>query len=101
MSFDDLVASDATPKKKEVKIKLGDKTYSFTATEVTYLQRLNLASISQSGGDPFTQLIVFSIVDEHGKHMSLAQAQALADEHAEALFVAASEVNTQSDKEKN
>lgn len=101
MSFDALKAADVTPKKKEVKIKVGENTYKFTAKEIPYLQRLHLASIQQSGGDAFTQLIVYSVVDEAGKHMTLEQASGLSSEHAEVFFVAASEVNAQEVKEKN
>jgi hypothetical protein len=101
MSFDALKAADVTPKKKEVKIKVGENTYKFTAKEIPYLQRLHLASIQQSGGDAFTQLIVYSIVDQDGKHMSVDQANGLSPEHAEAFFVAASEVNAQGQEEKN
>jgi len=101
MSFDALKAADVTPKKKEVKIKVGETTYKFTAKEIPYLQRLHLASIQQAGGDAFTQLIVHSIVDEKGAHMSIDQANALSKEHAESFFVAASEVNAQEAGEKN
>lgn len=101
MSFDALTAADVTPKIKEVPITVGDKTYKFTAHEIGYLQRLHLSSIQRSGGDPFTQLIVYSIKDESGKHMTVNQAIQLPDDAAEKFFVAASEVNNQEVDEKN
>ena len=101
MSFDALKASDVTKKSEEVKIKIGDKEYKFQANEIGYLQRLNLATLQKSGGDSFTQLIVYSITDENGFHMTLEQARALHDDHAEAFFVAAAKVNRQEDGPKN
>lgn len=101
MSFDALKASDVTTKKQSVDIKVGDKSFHFTAKEISYLQRLHLASIQQSGGDVFSQMIVYSIVDEDGKHMSMQQARQLASEHAETFFLAASQVNAQEEAEKN
>lgn len=101
MSFDALKAADVTAKKKEVVIQVGENSYVFTATEISYMQRLNLAAIQHAGGDAFTQLMIYSIVDADGRHMSAQQANALAPEHAEKLFVAATEVNQQDTTEKN
>lgn len=100
MSFDEL--KSATAKKVEkVTIESGDKKFYFTANEITYIQRLHLASIQQAGGDALTQMIVYSIKDEQGRHMTLAQAEQLADEPAQAFFMAASKVNAGEEAEKN
>lgn len=101
MSFDALVNSNLNAKKKDISFEVAGKKVSFTANEISYLQRLNLSVIQQSGGDAFTQLVVYSIKDEQGKHMTFEQAQGLSEEHAQAFFVAASEVNKQETEEKN
>ena len=101
MSFDELKKSDYSPKKKEISIKVGDKELKFVATECTYLQRLHLAAIQQSGEDSYSQLIVYSITDEQGKHMTSSQAQSLSPEHQEIFFVAAASVNSQLEEKKS
>src|SRR5690606_29729571 len=93
MSFDELLNSDYTPKREEVIIKSGDKEYKFFANEISYLQRINLSSIQHVGGDSYTHLVMYSIADEDGKHMTLEQASKLPPEYAEKLFVAAAKVN--------
>lgn len=100
MSFDDLKKADVTPKREEIKIKSGDKDLVFYANEISYLQRLNLAGIQATGGDSYSQLVVYSITDQDGKHMTIEQAQGLSDEHAEIFFVAAAKVNNQDAKKK-
>jgi hypothetical protein len=100
MSFDALKKSDVTKKTKDVLLKVGDVEYKFKANEISYLQRLNIASAQANGGDPFSLLLVYSIVDQDGNHMTVEQAQALDSSHAEALFLAASEVNKTEDKKK-
>lgn len=101
MSFDILKSTDVRRKTKEVKISVNGNDYTFFAKEITYLQRLHLASLQQAGSDVFSQLVVYSITDVDGKHMTTQQAEALAPEHAEILFVAASDVNKPESVEKN
>lgn len=93
MSFDALKSSDITRKIKDIEIKVGENTLKFQAKEISYLQRMHIAHAQKSGGDPFVQLLVYSIVDEAGKHMSPEQAAQLSDIHALQFFTAASEVN--------
>lgn len=100
MSFDKLVDANVVKKSKEVVIKHKDGDLVFTANEISYAQRLQLAIIQNSGGDSFSQLVVFSIKDKDGNHMKLEQAQSLPEEYFQPLFVAASEVNAQG-SEKN
>ena len=93
MSFDELKAVDVTAKVKDIEIAVGEKTLRFKAKEISILQRMHIAQAQKNGGDPFVQLIVYSIVDEDGKHMTHAQASALADAHAVIFFAAAAEIN--------
>lgn len=101
MSFDVLKQSDVTRKKEEVKIKVGEKEYKFYANEIGYLDRLQLAAVSHTGGNGFTHLIVHSITDENGQKMTVDQANQLSPEHAELFFNAAAKVNKQEAQEKN
>lgn len=100
MSFDALVTTDCVPKKEEIKIKIKDTTLIFYANEISYLQRINLAAVQENGGDQYLQLIVFSITDQAGKHMSPDQARALPPEFQQIFFVAAAKVNSQPDEPK-
>lgn len=101
MSFSDIINSDVQRRKKEVVIKVGDKEHKFYANELTYPQRLSIAVIEKNGGDAFGQMILFSITDKDGAHMSLDQVSRLSDEHAASFFFAATEVNRVEDEEKN
>jgi hypothetical protein len=92
--FDDLFKSDVQPKTEEVKLKVGEKTLTFTANEISYLQRLHLSQLQSQGGEAFTQLIVYSITDADGQHMTREQANRLPSEYAEQLFIAATKVNS-------
>lgn len=101
MSFSELTNSNYAAKKEEVKITLGDKELVFHANEISYLQRLNLSAIQATGGDSYAQLVVYSITDQDGKHMTLDQATKLSPEHQEAFFIAAAKVNSaEEDKKK-
>lgn len=100
MSFDKLVGASVAKKSMEVVIKHPDGDLVFTANEISYAQRLQLAVVQNSGGDAFSQLVVFSIKDKDGNHMKLEQAQSLPEQYFQPLFVAASGVNAQ-DAEKN
>lgn len=93
MSFDALKASDVTRKTKDIDITVGENVYRFTAKEISAMQRMHMANVQKNGGDPFQQLIVYSITDPEGKHMTLEQAEKLDDVHALAFFSAAAEVN--------
>lgn len=99
MSFSELEKT-YTPKRETVTIKSGDRSLTFHANEISYLQRVHLGTIQSGGGDSYTQLVVYSITDEDGKHMTLEQAQKLSPEHAEKFFIAAAKVNSQEDTKK-
>lgn len=100
MSFAELKKSDYSQKTKEFVIEHSGKSFKFKAKELSFLQRLNLAAVQQGGGDTFTNLVVQSIVDEDGKHMTVDQAVSLPEEVQLKFFEMASEVN-KSDAEKN
>lgn len=100
-SFDEIVGSDVQKKKEEVVIKVGDKEHKFYANELTYPQRLNVAILQQSGGDSIAQMILFSITDKDGRHMSLDQIGKLSEEHAAAFFIAANSINSTEVAKKN
>lgn len=100
MSFDKLTDANVVKKSKEVVIKHHDGDLVFTANEITYSQRLQLAIIQNTGGDSFSQLVAFSIKDKDGNNMRLEQAQSLPEKYFHPLFIAASEVNAQGE-EKN
>lgn len=98
MSFDDLVKSDLARKSVPLVIKSGDKEIEFTANELTYPQRLQIAILQQNGGDSFSQLIVFSIKDKDGRSMTMSQAQSLPEEYFVKFFEAATKVNVVEEK---
>lgn len=100
MSFDKLIDANVVKKSKEVVIKHPDGDLVFTANEIPYAQRLQLAVIQNAGGDSLSRLVTLSIKDKDGNHMSLGQAQSLPEKYFQPLFVAATEVNAQGD-EKN
>lgn len=80
MSFDQLIDTSKTLKKKDFAIKKGDKTYKFSAHELSYTKKLKLAGVEASGGDAILNWIVLAIRDEDGKSMTLEQAEQLPDE---------------------
>lgn len=100
MSFAELQKSNYVAKKEEIIIRVDDRDLRFFANEISYLQRLNLASIQSNGGDSYSQLVVYSITDEDGKHMTAEQAQGLSPEHSEIFFLAAAKVNAQEEDKK-
>lgn len=100
--FDALFESNVQPKSEEVVIDANGKKITFTAKEISYLERLHLSALSTSGSSPYAQLITYSIVDADGNRMTLQQANSLPHEYAEKLFIAATKVNSQQVKtEKN
>lgn len=100
MSFEELAKSNYAPKTEEVKIKHGDKDFVFTANEISFLQRLNLSGLQSVGGDSYSQLVVYSIKDQDGRHMTLNQVQSLHPDIQEKFFVAAARVNSAEDAKK-
>lgn len=100
MSFAELAKDSYARKTKEVKVKTGGgKELVFTATEISYLQRVALGVLSAQGGDVYTQLIVYSIHDQDGKYMTLDQAAKLSPEHQEVFYLAALDVNKVEDSQ--
>lgn len=93
MSFEAIAKSDYTPKKKEINITVGDQTHIFYANEITHFQRLHVSTIQNQGGDAFSKLVVYSITDRDGKHMSEEQAASLSAEHAGLFFKEAAAIN--------
>lgn len=95
MSFDKLKKSSYSAKSQEVVIESGGDKITFHAKELSYLQRLDLSTIKESGGDFYSHLVVMSIVDQDGKHMTLDQCSSLDPEIQEKFFLAAAKVNAQ------
>jgi NAD-specific glutamate dehydrogenase len=100
MGFNDLIQAGYAAKKEEVLVTVGDKEVTFYANEITHLQRLNISVLQNSGADFYTQLVVYSITDENGQHMTKEQAAALPPEYAEKFFIAAAKVNAKDEQEK-
>lgn len=98
--FEELAKSDYAPKRKEVLIKHGEKSYTFHANELPYLQRIALYGTQSSGGDSFSQLVIASITDPDGKRMTMEQLRKLPEAIQEQFFVAAAEVNSQVEDKK-
>lgn len=101
MSFDKLIPQDARKKSKEVEFDVAGEKVFFTAHEISALDRIALAVLQQGDKNFVTGLVVASIVDQHGKKMSLEQASKLPDEIAAKFFAAAMEVNYADKTEKN
>lgn len=101
MSFDALKAADVSLRKKDIVIKVGESSYTFTAKEMTYLQRLHLSAVQNAGDDTFSQIIAYCIYDSAGKQMTVRQANELSEDHANIFLNAATEVNGAVDPEKN
>lgn len=94
MSFNDLLNASVTRKTKEVPIEVNGKTIVFTATEISYIERLHLASLSALGAEGFSSLIASSITDPDGNKMTVEQVKQLPEQYAEKFFIAATEVNS-------
>lgn len=95
--FDALFDSSKQPKKKDIEIDVSGNKLKFTANEISYLQRLHLSQIQSAGGDAYSKLIEYSIVDKDGFKMSTEQVNSLPQEYAEKFFLAATEVNSTTD----
>lgn len=106
MSFDELVGSNVAKKTKKVTLSVfdektkKDKKLVFTAHELNYPERLQLAGTTTEGAEQYCMLLVLSIRDQNGNPMTMDQARALPDKYFQPLFVAATEVNNV-DAEKN
>ena len=100
MSFDQIINESYKPKREEVVLNAGDVSVTLYATEISYLSFLEISARSQQGTGWFRDLVVASIVDASGKHMTLAQAEALSSDHASALLDAALRVNNKEQVEK-
>lgn len=96
MSFEELSKSTYAPKKSEFKVS----EHTFFATEISYLQRLNISAVQQSGGDYYSLLVVYSITDKGGNHMTLDLLNGLPPEYQEQFFIEAAKVNTQEEVKK-
>lgn len=93
MSFDALKASDVTRRKKPILLKVADKEYTFYAVEMTAVQRSHVHALVQQNLDFGSQMIIYSIVDEHGRRMVRDQLDQLAPEYIEEFLLAVFEVN--------
>ncbi len=99
MSFNQLVKSDYTIKNKEIIISVGGNDIKFVATQLSYTQKVRLAALEsletqgKGGDDTLLLWVVYSIVDQDGKRMTIEQAKALPDEYMEKFLSAAFEVN--------
>lgn len=98
MSFEELVDSSKTLKSKAFTIKKADKSFSFTANELSYTRRVKLAGLEQTGEDVLLHWIVLSIKDEAGKHMSIEQAEKLPDEVKERFIQEVFGLNVETEK---
>lgn len=96
MSFDKIIRSDVIRKKKEIEV--GE--YKFYANELNFPERLAL-SVSQNISEQFTALVINSITDQEGKHMTSEQALNLPDDVFDKFLGAALELNKVEQSEKN
>lgn len=101
MSFSELLKSNYKPREKNITISLNGKDIVFKAVEMSAAARLGISVARSSGSDWVSELIVASIIDPDGKHMTLEQAKALEEEYATKFFLAASEVNFVGEETKN
>lgn len=102
MSFDELAKATVARRKKAVTIKMPDGSeLVFQANEISYLDRVSLGVSSLKDGDINTRLIVMSITDPDGKHMTVDQARNLSNEHQEVFYRAALDVNKLEDAPKD
>ena len=94
MSFSELAKASVARRKKDVTITMPDGgELVFHANEISYLDRVSLGVSSLKDGDINTRLIVMSITDADGNHMTMDQALKLSDEHQEVFYRAALDVN--------
>lgn len=96
MSFDKITKSDVVRKKQEIEV--GE--YKFYANELNFPERLAL-SVSPNVSEQFTALIVNSITDQDGTHMTREQALNLPDEVFDKFLAVALELNKVEKTEKN
>lgn len=101
MSFSEITKASVAKKKKDFTVEYSGKQYQFSANEINYFQKLQLAAMSQEGKESFTSLIVACITDKDGKRMTIEQASQLPDEIAEKFIIEASEVNAGVAEKKN
>lgn len=94
MSFDQLTKDSVSKKREEIVINSGGKKLVFYANELTITQRIRLKTLNDQGGDTFLYWVVFSIVDQDGKHMSIEQAEALSDDVMDKFLSAAMNVSS-------
>lgn len=90
MSFEDLKKSSYAARREEFKVQ----DYTFYANELSYLQRLNVSAVQQTGGDYASHLVVASITDQDGKHMTMGQFLSLDHTIQEEFFVKAAKINS-------
>lgn len=96
MSFDKIIQCDVIRKKKELEI--GE--YKFYANELNFPERLAL-SVTANVSEQFTTLVINSITDQEGKHMTREQALNLPDDVFDKFLAAALELNKVEQSEKN
>ncbi len=100
MSFSE-ITKDYVAKTAEVLIEHGGKTFKFTAHELSFIASQEIGLKRASGEDWLEHLLVHSIKDENGSHMTADQAKKLSPEHADKFIAAAISVNNAGDAEKN
>lgn len=91
MSFDQL--TDATKKREAIEFTVGKGVITLYANQLSYIQKMNISVKFKDTRDLFTPLILMSIVDQDGHHMSENQLNGLSDEVQKKLFNAALNVN--------
>lgn len=96
MSFDSLAVNEFTPKKEEIALKFGEKSFTFYANELSHLQMLQI----YASPDAYSKLVLSSITDQDGAKMTKGQLEKLSAEHQELFFVAAAKVNKQEENKK-
>lgn len=100
MSFAELAKAAVARRKKDVPIKMPDgREIVFQANEISFIDRVELGLASRSDGDVNTRLIVLSITDPSGNHMTMEQARNLSNEHQEVFYRAALDVSSLADSD--
>lgn len=101
MSFSE-ITKDYSARTEQIVIEFGGKEYKFIAKQLPYI-RIQEIGIREMNGDAghLRDLIVSSIVDEVGDHMTIEQANALPDDVATKMLLAALRVNNAGTAEKN
>lgn len=100
MSFAE-ITKDYSPKTQEVLIEVNGNVYKFIAHEMSFLASQEIGLKQTNGENWLEHLLVNSIKDEQGNHMSADQAQRLSPEHADKFIAAAVAVNSRGESEKN